>query len=106
MSETSPTAATPDTLTSALFLDVAFSFEQHWTIEPEGAQFVRFPPGGGLAGPTIEIGPVNFEGLSAEQINALIARRAGDMALISKAIAVANTQFSDALAAIGFGSGQ
>ena len=92
----------PDTLNSALFLNVAFAFDSRWTMGPDG-RITKFPPGLGLGGEDLQIGPVRFDGMSQEQIAAAIAKRAGDMALVAKAIAVANTQFADALAAVGFG---
>ena len=92
----------PDTLNSALFLNVAFSFSRSWTIGPDG-KITKFPPGLGLGGQDLQIGPVKLNGLSGEQIAAVAARRAGDMSLLAKAIAVANTEFAEALAAAGFG---
>ncbi len=93
----------PDTLKGALFLDVSFSFDRSWTMGPDG-RITKFPPGLGLGGQNLQIGPVKLDGLSEQQIAAVVARRAGDMALVAKAIAVANTQFAEALEAAGYGA--
>ena len=93
----------PDTLTGALFLNVAFSFDKSWMIGPDG-KIIRFPPGLGLGGENVQIGPVKLAGMTKAQIAAVVARRAGHMALIAKAIAVANTQFADALDDAGYGA--
>ena len=90
-------------LNSPLFLNVSFGFGEKWTIGPDG-QLSKFPPGVGSGGATVEISPVNLKGLSDAQIAEAVAKRAGEMAIVATAVAVANRQFADALFAAGYGT--
>jgi hypothetical protein len=88
------------TPSSPLTLNVAFTFAERWEFGPAD-KLNGFPPGGGDGILSIEIGPVNFAGLSAAEITAVQRKRAGDLALLSQAIAAASVQFSQALDAAG-----
>ena len=90
-------------LNGQLFLNVTFGFEEKWNIGPDG-KLSMFPPGVGSGGATVEIEPVHLEGLSEAEIAQAIAKRAGEMALVATAIAVANRQFAEALSAAGYGA--
>ncbi len=97
MTQTQPDQASDDAM-SPLTFNVSFSFDTSWNIAPTG-KLAGFPGGGGLAARQVEIAPVHLTGLDDAQVADLVSRRAGDMALLAKAIAAADTQFADALQA-------
>ena len=96
MTQTLPDQAS-GAVASSLTFDVSFSFDTSWNIAPTG-RLSGFP-GGGLAERRVEIAPVHLTGLDDAQVAQLVLRRAGDMALLAKAIAAADIQFAEALEA-------
>ena len=96
MSQDQPDQARADAA-SPLTFDVSFSFDTSWNIAPTAKTGGGFPSGGGSALRTVEIAPVHLAGLGDAEVAALVRRRAGDMALLAKAIAAAEIQFADAL---------
>jgi len=83
-----------------LTFNVSFTFAEQWKFGPAD-KLNGFPPGGGDGVLSIEIRPVDFAGLSDAEITAIQRKRAGDLALLSQAIAAAAVQFSQALDAAG-----
>ncbi len=92
----------PAQLETDFKLNVVFSFASQWEFISSGGvqdqQRLRLPPGGGDRIQTVEIGPLNFEGLHSSDVVALVQKRADALALLNEAIAIASIEFSNALA--------
>ncbi|MBE7210993.1 MAG: hypothetical protein INR65_08230 [Gluconacetobacter diazotrophicus] len=78
-------------------LDVSFGFANGWTVRTPD-RTISFPPGGGLGDEEIRLDPLRLDGLDEAAVLAAIARRAGDLALVSEALALVTLQFQDAVA--------
>ena len=104
MSQTGTSAADPGTSGATAagsagqrMVNVSFTFDQDLEIKLRN-QIAAFPPGGGLGTLEIRIEPLHLAGLDAAALQAAISKRAGDLAMVAEALALASVRFADAIA--------
>ena len=103
MSQTRTSAADPGTSGATAAgqagqrtVNVSFTFNEDLEIQL-GSRRDAFPPGGGLGTLEIRIEPLHLAGLDAAALQAAIRKRAGDLAMVAEALALASVQFADAV---------
>ena len=77
-------------------VNVSFTFDESLEIQLKERRDA-FPPGGGLGTLEIRIDPLHLAGLDAAAAQAAIRKRAGDLAMVAEAVALASVQFADAV---------
>lgn len=77
-------------------VNVSFTFDGTCEMHLAATKTV-FPFGGGMNVQEIVIDPLNLSGLTGDEIRAAIAKRVGDLAIVSQALALASVEFETAI---------